>query len=69
MLNASLPLFLRRPLTALQAYLTRIVPTNDFYMLVISFSFMSHAPMTLVLAPLTVSSLYGVVNYLETHYK
>uniref|UniRef100_A0A7S3QWN4 Uncharacterized protein n=1 Tax=Dunaliella tertiolecta TaxID=3047 RepID=A0A7S3QWN4_DUNTE len=66
-LRHGLPAF--RPLTALQAYLNRVVPTNDFYMLVIGFSFMSHTPMTLVLAPLTISAAYGVVEYLGTYYK
>jgi len=45
------------------------VPTNDFYILVISFSFMNHAPMTLVLAPLLIAAVYGVVTYLETNYR
>ncbi|KAF5835016.1 hypothetical protein DUNSADRAFT_8019 [Dunaliella salina] len=66
-LRHGLPTF--RPWAALQTYLNRVVPTNDFYMLVIGFSFMSHAPMTLVLAPLTISAAYGVAEYLGTHYK
>lgn len=48
-----------RPLTSLQAYLTRVVPTNDFFFVVLAVSFLSHTPITVVLAPLVITAVRG----------
>ncbi|MEW5301671.1 MAG: hypothetical protein WDW38_002688 [Sanguina aurantia] len=51
------------PWSNIMVYLQRIVPTSDFFHLLVTAAFMPHRPISLAILPLMVVSLYHAANY------
>jgi len=56
-----------RPMTELQAWLTRVVPSNDFHFAVLGLMFGSSTPMSLALLPTALAAAAGATAYGATH--